>query len=80
MPKSVNFIKRVAPRNRPYTFDVEKLSKRYKSQPLLKTINIRIERKDILHFKYICIFEKKVIVTYNNYLKMFGYFDLHAVH
>lgn len=80
MPKSVHFIKRVPSKNKHASLEINKLSKQYKSQPQLQELNIKIQKKDISLFKVICIFEKKVIITYNHQLNMFGYFDLHAVH
>jgi len=33
-----------------------------------------------MSFQVLGIFDKKVIITFSNKLKIFGYFDLHAVH
>lgn len=41
---------------------------------------ISLTREDICNFELIGIFDKKVLVTFNNKLKKIGYFDLHAIH
>jgi hypothetical protein len=41
---------------------------------------ISLTREDICNFELIGIFDRKVLVTFNNRLKKIGYFDFHAMH
>jgi DNA mismatch repair ATPase MutL len=40
----------------------------------------RLQREDLADFAVIGLFNRKVIVCYNHKLRLFGFFDQHAVH
>lgn len=76
-----NFLKRPALRSKSHhQLNISTLPTRTLASFHTEESSIRIKKESIKDFTVIGIFDKKVIVSFNNKLKLFGNFDLHAVH
>ena len=73
-----NFLKKAESKKTSIALDLGKFKKeRSNSQSDKK---VQLKRADISKFRYIGIFDKKVIVAFHNQLQIFAYFDFHAIH
>ena len=80
MNNRTNFIKRIEPKPTSQVLNVQKLKQESKSQHNSQHRHVHLRKSDIGGFQLICIFDKKIIVTFHHDLQMFGYFDFHAIH
>lgn len=76
MMERTNFLKRVSLKDRGHNANLQKPSR----EKLPSAQICSLSKPDLKHFRVIGILDKKVIIAYNGTLRMFGYFDLHAVH
>jgi DNA mismatch repair ATPase MutL len=76
-----NFLKRPALRSKSHhQLNISALPTRTLSTFHTEESSLRIKKESIKDFAVIGIFDRKVIVSFNSRLKIFGNFDLHAVH
>jgi hypothetical protein len=81
MENRANFLKRPTLRSKSHhQLNISNISTRTLSELQREESQVSIKKENIKDFIVIGTFDRKVILSYNNQLKLFGCFDLHAVH
>ena len=81
MENKVNFLKRPTLKSKSHhQLNITNISTKTFNQLQSQESQVSLKKENIKDFVVIGTFDKKVILSYNNQLKVFGCFDLHAVH